>query len=205
MTTQTRPIWSARVGDPRRAVGLIAATEALKTGHFRLLADLHSDVFLRFSRIASDRNSLNVVTRWLAPSVAGWSPSALLAPSTAGVGLASSIARELEIPLYLAELDDSGRACGVIGDPRLRGERIALVNDVVTTGQGLERLMKVTEELGGHVVGAAWFASRRPVALEHILHVPTCRVVDLDLPTWSPEACRLCASELPVEDALDLN
>lgn len=205
MITQALLPSAARVGDPDRAGRLILVREAVRNGHFRLLGELHTDVFLAFSRIAGDRASLDLVARWIVPSTAGWSPDALFAPSTAGVGLASSIARSLEIPLYLAQLDETGRACGVIGSADLSGLRIALVNDVVTTGNGLHKLKDVAESTGARVVGAAWFASRRPIPVHELLDIPTSHVLDLDLPAWSADACQLCASHLSVEDALDLN
>lgn len=205
MTTQALLPSAARAGDPDRAGRLILARDALSNGHFRLLGDLHTDVFLAFSKVAGDRESLDLVARWLAPSIAAWSPTALFAPSTAGVGLASSIARMLEIPLHLAQLDETGRACGVIGIASLTGSRVALINDVVTTGKGLTRLKEVAESDGAQVVGASWVVSRHPVPVHQLLNRPTSHVLDLDLAAWSAEDCRLCSSELPLEDALDLN
>lgn len=193
------------MGDPDRAWRLLLVREALRKGHFRLLGDLHSDVFVAFSRIASERASLDLVARWLAPSTAGWSPDGLFAPSTAGVGLASLISRILEIPLYLAQLDQNGRACGVIPSPSFTGSRLALVNDVVTTGNGLQKLKDVAEEAGARVVGASWFVSRSPVPVHKLLDIPTSHVFDLELPAWSQDHCQLCSSDLPLQEALDLN
>lgn len=205
MTTQALLPSAARVGDPDRAGRLILARGGLQLGHFRLLGDLHTDVFVAFSKIAGDRSSLDLVARWLDPSIAAWVPDALFAPSTAGVGLASSITRILEIPLYLAQLDETGRPCGVIGGADFNGLRVGLVNDLVTTGSGLQKLKSVAQDAGAEVVGASWFVSRRPVPVHELLSVPTSHVLDLDLPAWSADECKLCSSDLPLEDALDLN
>lgn len=205
MTTQVLLPSAARVGDPDRAGRLILARGGLQHGHFRLLGDLHTDVFVTFSKIAGDRMSLDLVARWLYPSIAAWVPDALFAPSTAGVGLASSIARILEVPLYLAQLDETGRASGVIGDADFTGLQVGLVNDVVTTGGGLQKLKGVAQDAGAEVVGASWFVSRRPVAVHELLGVPTSHVLDLELPAWSVDDCQLCSTDLPLEDALDLN
>lgn len=205
VTTQAVLPSAARVGDPDRAGRLILVRGALQNGHFRLLGDLHTNVFVAFSRIAAERACLDLVARWLAPSIAGWSPDALFAPSTAGVGLASLIARVLEVPLFLAQLDETGRACGVIGTADFAGSQIALVNDVVTTGNGMQKLKGVAEDAGARIVGASWFVSRRPVAVHELLDIPTSHVLDLELPAWSADDCQLCSSDLPLEDALDLN
>lgn len=212
LATTLRPVTNqallpstTRVGDPDRAGRLILASQALRSGHFRLLGDLHTDVFVAFSRIAGERAPLELVAHWLAPSTAGWSPDALFAPSTAGVGLGSLIARVLEVPLYLAELDETGRACDVIGSADFTGLQIALINDVVTTGDGLQKLKGVAEDAGGRVVGASWFVSRRRVAIHELLDIPTSHVLDLELPVWLPGDCQLCSSDVPLEDALDLN
>ena len=195
----------ALVGDPDLARDILIGSNALCHGHFRLLADLHTDTFIAFSRIASSRRSLDLIADWLAPSVAGWQPTALLAPSTAGVALASAIALRLGLPLYLAHLDEDGRATGIIGAHPPTDSCMGLVNDVVTTGEGIKRLAAVTREAGSMVAGATWFASRTDVDVGRDLSIPTAHVLDVPIAAWQSSSCELCQTEIEVQDALDLN
>lgn len=184
---------------------MLLTPRALLEGHFNLLSGLHTDRFLAFSRIADHPEALRQIARWLAPSLEPLLPDALLAPSTAGVGLGWALAREIGVPLHLALLDSDGRAREILGAPPLIGQRVILINDVVTTGQGLRALSNVVLGAGGETAGASWFASRRQVDVEAMLGQPTTWVTTVDLPAWPTEACPLCSGEIPLQQGLDLN
>ena len=193
------------LGDPIRAAELIERPGVLQGGHFRLLSGLHSDRFVAFSGIANDPAALDQIADWLLPSVAAWLPTTVIAPSTAGVGLASTIARRLGSPLRLATLDLTGRPDGLIGDLPGPSDRVLLVNDVVTTGTGLVALSAIASRCGAAIAGSTWFASRGAVDIPSIVGAPAAFVMTADLPTCNADRCPLCAVHEPLEDALDLN
>ena len=192
-------------GDPSAIADLLALDGALLDGHFALLSGLHSDRFVAFSRIARQDGALDLVTGWLQPSLAATAPTAVFAPSTAGVGLGWTLARKLGVPLHLAGLDDHGRASSVIGEPDIAGGRLLLVNDVVTTGQGLQALAATVRARAAEVAGAAWFATRADIDVASLLDAPGFAVCDLALPVCRPVDCAHCASDEPLRQALDLN
>lgn len=202
----TTPI-SLRVslGDPLRLADLVGRPGVVRNGHFRLVSGLHSDRFLAFSEIVRDEAALAEFAALLAPSVAPWQPDLVLCPSTAGVALGGALASELVIPLQLASLDDRGRPDGMIGEVDVAGARILLVNDVVTTGEGLRLLADLVRQRGATVAGAAWFASRAPVAVTELIGAPGAEILGLELTAVAEEACPQCVAHVPYEDALDLN
>lgn len=195
----------AHLGDPSRLSGYLSAPGVVRTGHFRLLSGLHTDRFLAFSRVAGNPGALRELAGLLAPNVSAWSPTVLLAPSTAGVALGGALADELGLGLHLASLDRSGRPNGVVGEPDLAQARVLLVNDVVTTGQGLAALAALVRDRGGSVAGASWFASRTPLDVSRIIDAPAATILSIDLSAVSADKCPACADEQPIEDALDLN
>lgn len=206
MTTDVPTIAAlTRLGDPSAVVDLLARPGVVRGGHFRLLSGLHSDTFIAFSGIAADTAALESIADWMLGNVAVWEPTDVLAPSTAGVGLASTIARRVSAQLHLADLGSAGRPQGILGGSLSPGSRVLLVNDVVTTGAGLRALAHQVGAIGASVAGAAWFVSRGLVDVSAELGVPTAHIADLDAPAWPAEACRLCACSAPLEDALDLN
>jgi len=173
--------------------------------HFELLSGLHTEHFIAFSQIARDRDSRDRLAAWLHAAVASWGPTVVLAPSTAGVALGASLAAHLSVPLHLAQLDRAGRAEAVLGAPELKGERVLLVNDGVTTGTGLEALAAVVQAADAVVCGAGWFASRDEVDVEGLIGAPTASVCDLPLDAWQADRCPQCSAGVPAELALDLN
>ena len=203
--TAPYPQLHARLGDVALLGDMIARPGVLQTGHFRLLSGLHADRFLAFSHVARDRDLLELVADWLSPTVAAWSADVVMAPSTAGVALASTLSRRLGAQLHLASLDEAGRAAGILGRSEFDGLRVLLVNDVVTTGQGFEALADLVRSNQGVVAGAAWFLSRSDADIGALLDAPTAYLGDLPLPAWDPGGCPVCATSEALQDALDLN
>lgn len=196
--------FSPLLGDPAQVAKLLSTDGALRDGHFRLLSGLHTDVFLAFSTIAADPANLDAISSWVGPTVDAWAPDAVLAPSTAGVGLASTLARRISAPLHLAAVGPDGRPSDLLGSVLPPSARVLVVNDVTTTGTGIAALADIARSHGADVVGAAWFASRGRAADD--VGFPTAHVVDVKLGAFSEGDCPHCAAGLfTMEDAVDLN
>jgi orotate phosphoribosyltransferase len=192
------------LGDPARIASWLAQPGAIRTGHFRLLSGMHTDAFVAFSAVAAAPAAVDQAASWLAPVLAPWNAGLVLAPSTAGVALAGSLARYLSVPLALASLGTTGRAHGVLGDIDFASQDVLIVNDVLTTGQGLKALSSLVAAGGGRVAGAAWFLTRTP-ELPKTFPMPSQAVLTLPLPAWNQAGCALCHEGQPAENALDLN
>lgn len=203
MPTTAAPQLSVHLGEPRLVASLLAKPGALRTGHFELLSGLHTDTFFAFSAIARDALAVRQITAWLSPAAAAWEPDTVLAPTTAGVTLAASIARDLGVPLALTSLDEQNRAAGVLGQNDLADQRVLLVNDAFTTGRGLNCLAETATSAGAQVVGAAWFLTRTAQTPDGL--PPHLAVVTAPLPAWPQADCSLCAQNIPAEQAVDLN
>lgn len=199
------PALDTHLGDQWTLAELLARPGVLEHGHFRLLSGAHSEHFMRFSRIAGDAQALAGLAAALAPTVNVWQPEAVLAPSTAGVSLARELASQLGLALHLASVDSHGRAVGIMGVAPSHGSRVLLVNDVVTTGDGLRALADVARAAGSEVAGAAWFASRAVVDVEAKLGTPAAWLLTVDLPATAAESCERCAAGEEPIDGLDLN
>ena len=76
------------------------------------------------------------------------------------------------------------------------GERVLVVEDVVTTGGSTRETMEVAREAGAVVVGAAAIVDRSGGRAE--LGVPLVALLELSLPTYEPETCPLCAAGAPL-------
>jgi orotate phosphoribosyltransferase len=191
-------------GDAASLAALLSVDGAVRKGHYRLLSGLHTDRFLAFSAIAAEAAALDQIGSWLRPTIEAWAPDSVVAPTTAGVGLAATLARMLSLPLQLAAADEEGRPTLLAGTPAPLGSRVLLVNDVTTTGTAIHALASLAQRGGGAVAGAAWFASRQ-IGAEVSAPFPTVHVADLDLPSWAQQGCPLCATGTTPENAQDLN
>ena len=200
------PLLRAKLGDPRLLAEMIVQDDVVSEGHFELLGGAHSDRFIRFSRIATEADHLELVTDWLLPTVAAWLPTAVVAPSTAGVALATTLARRLGLQLFLATIGEDGRAIGIHdAGTALEGARVLLVNDVATTGQGIAALAKAAGVSGAAVAGACWFVTRAPIDVANMINAPVAALADVDLASWPAGACPLCQRHEALTHAFEVN
>jgi len=203
-TVSAQPL-HAHLGDPWRIAALLETPGAVCTGHYRLLAGQHSDRFVRFSQLAKNPEALSYFADLLAARMGPHDPAGVVAPSTAGVALGVEIARRLSARLYLASVGEDGRANALIGVSPPEGARLLLVNDVVTTGDGLRALASVVGAAGAEVVGGAAFLCRSAMTLQDVEGVPLSLVATVPFESWSPSSCPLCQNDEEPEDARDLN
>ena len=79
----------------------------------------------------------------------------------------------------------------------LRGDRVLVVEDVLTTGKSTRETVDVARELGAEVIGVASIVDRSGGAIK--FDVPSFSLVQLEVPTYDPDTCPLCAKGIPVE------
>jgi orotate phosphoribosyltransferase len=75
-------------------------------------------------------------------------------------------------------------------------DRVLVVEDVITTGLSTRETIATAESFGALVTGAAAIVDRGSDPAR--LNLPTQTLVRLDVPTFQPEACPLCAKGVPV-------
>jgi orotate phosphoribosyltransferase len=75
------------------------------------------------------------------------------------------------------------------------GGRVLIVEDILTTGETVNQLIKLVESMGGHVVGigAIW---RRSTGMK--FKYPLFTIVSRDVPTYAPEECPLCKQGISI-------
>ncbi len=77
----------------------------------------------------------------------------------------------------------------------LKGERVAVVDDVLTTGKSLMETVRAVEEAGGKVVAAGVMVQRG----DFRTGIPFKPVLRLDIPTYDPSKCPLCRAGVPLK------
>jgi orotate phosphoribosyltransferase len=119
----------------------------------------------------------------------------VLSPALGGIVIGHEVARALGIRAIFAERQD-----GVLtmrrGFSLDAGERVLVVEDVVTTGGSTRETMAVARAAGANVVGAAAIIDRSGGHQD--LDVPFRALATIDLPAYQPDACPLCARGEPV-------
>src|SRR5262249_30741510 len=113
-----------------------------------------------------------------------------------GIVIGHEVARALGVRALFAERTPS-RDLELRRGFRIEpGERVLVVEDVLTTGGSTRETMEVARQHGGVVVGAAAVVGCSGGT--HAFGVPYEALIALSLPAYQPDACPLCAQNIPV-------
>jgi orotate phosphoribosyltransferase len=168
---------------------------ALLDGHFRLTSGLHSPGYLQCALVLQHPIEAEACGMALAERVRSLDVGLVLSPALGGIVIGHEVARALGVRAVFAERQD-GALTLRRGFAIAPGERVLVVEDVVTTGGSTRETMEVARAAGGQVVGAASIIDRSDG--HQRLDVPFVALATVALPTYSPEACPLCARGEPV-------
>lgn len=170
---------------------LLAATGALRRGHFLLSSGLHSPAYVQCALLLEHPRHAAEVAGRLAAELRALRPDSVLSPALGGVVIGYAVAAALEVPFRFVERAGEGMALrrGFALSP---GERVVVIEDVVTTGKSTREAAAVATALGAEVVGIGALIDRS--GGRHGFEVPFAHLLALDLPTWAPADCPLCAA-----------
>lgn len=163
---------------------------ALRRGHFLLSSGLHSPAYVQCALLLEEPRRAREVGAALAAELAGLRPDSVLAPALGGVIIGHEVAVALGVPFRFAEREGAGLALRR-GFALAAGERVVVVEDVVTTGKSTLETAALAEAAGARVVGIGSIIDRS--GGRHGFTVPYAGLLRLDLPTYAAEACPLCA------------
>ncbi len=171
---------------------------AVLTGHFVLSSGLHSSMYLQCARVLMDAKRGDRLCSALAGKLKQWmnSPSypmefgetidIIVAPAMGGVVVGYEMGRQLGIESMFCERVDGSfqlrRGFGLE-----KGQKVLVVEDVVTTGKSSMEAVKCIEEYGAHAVAVASLIDRRSKN-DVSLTLPLISLMALDIPTFKPDA-----------------
>lgn len=205
---------AARADIARRTEARFRSSGALRDGHFLLKSGRHSAAYLEKFAVLSDPAATSELCGFWAArhrdDDGGASVDLVAGPTTGGVILAFETGRQLGVPAIFAE--ESRGAGGTVSREFRRGfriqpgQRVLLVDDILTTGGSLLAMLPAVEAMGGDIVECAVLVDRSG-GMATLTSPATGRVYplralwSLDLPTFEPgeSTCPRCADGTPLE------
>lgn len=169
---------------------------ALREGHFILASGRHSPLYLEKFQVLQHPAE----TERLCAAMASWAGSlgvdTVAGPTTGGIILAHEVARQLGVRAIFAE-----RREGAPGREFRRGfaitpgERVLVVDDIMTTGGSVQETIDAVRLAGGTVVGASVLVDRSGGAAR--MDIPAHPLWSLEIPAYPPADCPLCGKGIP--------
>jgi len=173
---------------------LLEETGALLTGHFRLSSGLHSPNYVQCARLLEHPRNANAIGTELASLIRD--ASKIVAPALGGVIIGYTVAAALDVPFVFAERKD-GQMTLRRGFRIDEGEKVVIVEDVVTTGKSTRETADIVASHGGVVTGFASILNRS--GKSNPFDAPYQSLLALDLDTYEEIACPLCAKGVPID------
>ena len=178
-----------------QVLDLFRRVGALLEGHFKLSSGLHSPGYLQSALVLQYPREAETLGAALAEAARPLKPDVVMSPALGGIVIGQEVARALGVRAIFAERQD-GQLMLRRGFSLQPGERVLVVEDVVTTGKSTRETIDVAKATGATVVGAASIIDRS--GGEQKLDVPYHALATVSLPTYQPESCPLCAEGKPV-------
>jgi orotate phosphoribosyltransferase len=178
-------------------LGDMTAAGALLEGHFKLSSGLHSSRYLQCALYLADPTRAEAAGRQLAARLKSTAPQLVVAPALGGVVIGHEVARAFEdVPFFFTERSQGAMTLrrGFQIEP---GCRVLVVEDVVTTGGSTREVMGVVTQQGATVVGIGAIVNRSGHE-NPFVPLPFTALLTVDVPTYPPESCPLCASGVPL-------
>jgi orotate phosphoribosyltransferase len=181
------------MSDP--VLSLFVERGALLEGHFLLSSGLHSPRYLQCARVLMDPVAATrlggALAERLRDTLSGQRPGAVVAPALGGVLVAHEVARAFGCRGLFTERQD-----GVMslrrGFALEKGEPVVVVEDAITTGKSTREVLDAMAASGARVLAVGSLVDRSVGDVD--FGVPRRSLLRLEVPTYSAEACPMCAA-----------
>lgn len=164
-------------------------TGALLEGHFVLTSGLHSSVYLQCALVLQHPRDAEEFGRSLAEHFQTENIQTVAAPAIGGLIIGHEVARALGARFIWTERQN-GTMILRRGFSVSPGERILVVEDVVTTGGSTRETVAALQASGAKVAAAASIIDRSSGKAD--VGVPRIALATLDVPSVDPVACEAC-------------
>jgi orotate phosphoribosyltransferase len=179
----------------QEAKRLLRGAGAILDGHFQLASGRHSSAYVEKFRLLEQPVQTDVLCRMIAEWAEPLAPQLVAGPTTGGIIISYEVARLLGVRGIFAE-SANGRRVFERGFTIAPGERVLVVDDVLTTGGSVRDVVDAVRATGGEVVGVAVLIDRTGATAD--FGVPFFACLTLDIESYEPAQCPLCAEGVPL-------
>ena len=179
----------------QEVLDIFIRTQALLRGHFILRSGLHSGHYFQCAQVCQDMPAVTRLTEMLLPKLASLSFQTVLAPAMGGLVIGQEVARQTGSRYIFAEKENNVLVLrrGFTFAP---GERVLIVEDVVTRGGRVMECLDLVRKAGGLPVGVAMLVDRSAGQVR--FDVPAISLLELSFPTYPADQLPDELAKLPV-------
>ena len=172
-----------------RILEILKEAGVLLEGHFLLTSGRHSNKYLQCARIFRHAKYSEELCAALAEQYKNENIDVVIGPALGAIQMAYEVSRQIGCENFFAERED-GKMVLRRGFSINPGQRILVVEDVVTTGGSVREVVEIVQEMGGIVVGIGSVVDRTGGKID--FGVPFKAVISMDVQSWQADECPIC-------------
>jgi orotate phosphoribosyltransferase len=170
---------------------------ALLQGHFLLRSGLHSPEYWEKALVIQYPEYTEKLCKMIASHFRASGATVVAGPTTPGIILSYETARQLGVRGIFAETDEAaGGRVFRRGFQISPGEKVLIVDDIMTQGGSVSEVVAAVKKLQGEVVGIGVLVLRSAQAPD--FGVPFYACYRTNVITYSPAECPLCKQGVPL-------
>ena len=175
---------------------LLIETNAIMEGHFLLTSGLHSPHYVEKFNVLQHPAYTEKLCQAMAEKFKDQNIQTVVGPVTGGILLAHETGKALGTRAIFTEREN-GKMTFRRGFSLQPGERVLIVEDIVTTGGSIKEVIDVVKAQGGIPVAVSMLVDRSG-GKASFGDVPCTALLHLNVETYKPEECPLCKQGIPM-------
>ena len=175
---------------------LLVQTGAIMDGHFLLTSGLHSPHYVEKFNVLQHPEYTAQLCAAMAEKFKAANIETVVGPVTGGILLAHETGKSLGTRAIFTERVD-GKMTFRRGFSLREGERVLIVEDIVTTGGSIKEVIDVVKAAGAVPVAVSMLVDRSG-GKANFGDVPSTALLTMEVETYTPESCPLCAKGIPM-------
>ena len=179
--------------------------------HIVYTSGLHGSQYVNKDALYPHTAETSLLCRVFAERFAKDQVDIVIAPALGGIILSQWTAHHLSeitgsevLGIYAEKIEGSKDFVIKRGyDKLLANKRVLVLEDVLTTGGSVKKVIELVRTMGGNVVGLGVLFNRGGIRPEDVGNVPKLEaLVSMELQAWEPANCPLCAQKVPINTSV---
>ena len=174
---------------------LLIKADGLLHGHFCLTSGLHSDTYFQCAKLYQYPDLVEKIGNELAKKLADIEFDTIIAPAIGAVIFGYEVAKQARKRNLFVERKD-GTMQLRRGYSLQKGEKVVIIEDVITTARTIFETIDAIKEFEPVVVGIGCIVDRTQGKLDDALRINS--LLKIDPVVYEPANCPLCKENIPI-------
>ncbi len=184
------------MSEREQILSIFRSTEALLEGHFVLTSGRHSASYFQCAKVLQHPEYLTAFSIMIADEFEDQAPDVVISPAIGGVVLGTEVGTQLGCRTIFAERKE-GNMVIRRGFHIEKGEKVLVVEDVITTGGSVREVMDLVEVAGGNILGVGVLVDRSNGSVT--LHNNQFSIVKLDAVSYGEDEVPDDLAAIPIQ------